>query len=141
MNNPKLSLLDREQIAIRIFDEDVDAQRVIIVGGDGNQIAASIKEGLKDLKFETPQTTIQIIEIPKIITEYKEIEKLLPIVEYKIIEKPIFIKEMQIVEIPMVIKELQIIEVPIIVEKFPQALKWLFLVQVFMNLVILFFRK
>ncbi len=126
-----------------------DAQRVIVVGKDGLEIAETIKESLKDLKIETKQSDkIQIIEVPKIITEYKEIEKIIPVIEYKVIEieKLVIVKEIQIIEIekPIIINQSQVLEVPVIVkqlESFPKVIMYLLLGQLIINLISIFFHK
>ncbi len=147
MKNRNLSLLDREQIAIRLFDGEQDAQRVILVGSD---IAESIKESLKDLKIEVKsqpqilaQPEIKTIEIPTIIkeVEIKEIEKVIVVPEYRLIEieKPVIIKEVQVIEVEKAIiqTEVKTVEVSVI----PKAFLWLFVVQIFINLVTLILHK
>lgn len=152
MKNSNLSLLDREQAAMRMFDEKHDAQRVILVDGD---IAETIKESLKDLKIEIKATQdqatmlpslipqVQVIEIPTIIKEIevREIEKQILIPEYKLIEieKPIIVKEIQIIEVEKAIvhTEVKTIEVPVV----PKALLWLFGIQVLISLLTLLLHK
>lgn len=142
MKNRNLSLLDKEQIAVRIFDDEQDAQRVILVGSD---IAETIKEGLKDFKIEVvqqdkttfPEYKIQTIEIPTIVKEIeiKEIEKQVIVTEYKFIEKPIIVKEIQIIEVEKAVvnTEIKTIKVPVL----PKAFLWLFGIQVLISLITL----
>jgi hypothetical protein len=132
MKNVNISLLDQEQMSRQEHDALHDAKRVIIVGGDGAQIADSIKESLKNLKMngsEQPNTVyipdIRVLEVPKIIKEieFKEIEKPVVVTELKIveIERPTVVTELRIVEIekPIFLPQIEIIEVekPIIVKE------------------------
>jgi hypothetical protein len=132
--NEKLTLLDNSQILRSTFDEENNAQRVILIGSDGFQITESIKESLKDLKIEVIATEqqkipfiapeIKIIEIPKIIKELeiREVEKVILVPEYRVIEieTPIIVKELQIVEVEKLVlqTEIKFIEVPIIPKAF-----------------------
>jgi hypothetical protein len=127
VKNINFSQLDTDQIIKRKFDEAIDADRVILVGGeklelsiDSNKIAEAVKEALSDFKFmpETrakvelpaqiqsilvPQIEYKTLEVPVIIKqiEYKEIEKIvyIPQIEYKTIEVPIIVKEIEFKEI------------------------------------------
>lgn len=122
----------------RMYDEDNDAQRVVLVGGNF--------ELTPEIKFpEQRQIEIKEIQIPVIVKE----------VEIREIEKPVIIKEIEIrqientkvvvqekiqtVEIPVVVKEqlLQTIEKPIIVEKFSEVSKLLNRVVLLQTLVII----
>lgn len=94
------SYADPNQIVQREFDEQLDAKRVVIVGGSLPQFNVELE------KFN--KTEVVEIEKPVIIKE----------VQIQTIEKPIIVKELQIerVEIPVVVKEVQevIKEIPII---------------------------
>lgn len=113
--NEKLTLLDNPQILRHTFDEENDAQRVVIVGG--SDIAKEIREGLKNIKIEVtpnwPKANF-IVPEPKIIqhTEFREIEK--PSVTPQQIE-------------------VRYIEVPAI----PRSLLWLLGIQILISLVTL----
>lgn len=116
--NNQLSQLDVNQMQQRMYQEESDAQRVVIVGQDMSSVAESIKEavkeGLKNISIDLPKQeqplviekqvivkepmviqTERIIEIPVI----KEIEKIVIVKEYEVIEKPITIIQPQIVTI------------------------------------------
>lgn len=136
MKNNNLSQLDLHQIVKATFQEENDATRVILVGGeklelniDSDKIAEAVKEGLKYIQFEKEQqslvkldqpTTFQTIKenvfIPQI--EIKEIEKIIyiPQIEYREIEKPLIIEKIVTIEKPIVIKEIEYKE--ILVEKY-----------------------
>lgn len=129
---------DPNQITQYSHDEENNAQRVTIVGGDFG-IADAVTKSLKDLKFdfkypEAPKfepfivekevvvKQYEVLQIPHIIREQDfkiiETEKLVTIIEPKIIEieKPIFIKEI----------EIKVIEQQIIVKEIKNLDKWLF---------------
>lgn len=153
MKNDKISLLDKEQIAVRIFDESNDAQRVILVGSDGRSIAegisSSVKDALKDIKIEVKEPTITTQQLPTqaasnplvIKIPYQTIIKETEIVS---IDKPIIIPEIKFIEIekPIIVTEIKIIEVPVIVKElkpFPKTIIWLlFGFQLLINLLLIF---
>lgn len=139
MKNINLTQLDPNQILQAIFQEDKDAQRVVLVGGeklditvDSNKIAEAIRDGLKNITVPSynerlpsftnaipieknifiPQIEIKTIEIPTIIKE----------IEYREIEKPIYIDRFVTVDKPIIIKETEFryIEVE---KKYPKILK------------------
>lgn len=122
--NENLTLLDNPQIMRHTFDEEHDAQRVIVVGSD---IAKAVKEGLKDLKIEVkpewPKGGFLMnardfpVVPPKITKE----------IEFKEIEKIVYIEK------PIIQTEFRIIEVPII----PKAFLYLFGVQILISLITL----
>lgn len=125
MKNQNQTQLDTDQIMKKKFDESLDADRVILVGGeklelsiDSDKIANAVKEGLKTVYFNAPKQEtkehysapqiieknvfipkIERIEVPIIRTEYKTIE--IPVITEKIIyvDKPIIVKEYEIREI------------------------------------------
>lgn len=115
MKNDNLSLLDNDQIIKREHDQDHDAKRVVIVGGDGKQIADSIKEGLKDLKIEIPASNQEVQEKVVYIPEPRvlEIPTIVKQIEIREIEKPVVMTEVKIVEVerPIIVPEVRIIEV------------------------------
>lgn len=127
MKNNNLTLLDPNQIQQLQYDQDHDAQRVIIVGDNGSrQIADTIKESLKDIKIEIPEQKQQeslIISVPTIVKEIeiREVEKTILIPDYKVfeVEKTIVIPQIKIVEIekPIIVPEYRTIETPIIVRE------------------------
>lgn len=126
MKNNKVSLLDRDQITSRLYDEENDAQRVILVGSDMSGLADTIKSSLEaslsNMKVDlaTPaapaQREIQIVEIPVVVKEIeiREIEK--PIVVEKpqviTVERPVITTKTEIVQVekPVVVTEHKIIE-------------------------------
>lgn len=143
MKNNNLSQLDPHQIVKATFQEENDATRVILVGGeklelniDSDKIAEAVKEGLKHIDFnegqkrqnfmqmkqqaQSSKAQTQIIKenvfIPQI--EIKEIEKIvyIPQIEYREIERPIIVEKIITIEKPIVIKEIEYKEV--LVEKY-----------------------
>lgn len=115
MQQRKITHADPQQILQRAFEEDLDANRVIIVGAEMPELK------IENIKFPEQQR----IEIPVFIKEFEKVE--VPVIvkeiEYREIEKPITIvqKELQIekVEIPVVIEktQIQIIEKPVIIKE------------------------
>ncbi len=123
---------DPNQIVQYSHDEDQNAQRVVLVGGDFG-IAEAVKESLKDFKIDlisqpsAPQFWPNEIEkevivkeyvtltVPQIIKEQEfkviETERLVTIIEPRIIEieKPILIKEteVKVIEQQVIIKEVK----------------------------------
>jgi len=100
--NLKVSSLDLNQMVRREFDEQNDAKRVTIVGGekvdlivDSDKIAQAVKESLSKITL---------------MNNTKEIEKhvFIPQIEYKVIEVPVIIKEIEYktIEKPIVVKEI-----------------------------------
>lgn len=131
MEYPKLTALDPNQITQYSFDENLRANRVVIVGD------APV--------FNTESHTLSdpiYIEKPVVVTqiEYKEIQvpHVIKEIEYKEIEKPYIVKEIEYREI---VKEVPVervvykeIEKPIIVKEtsfndFPIWLKICFAIQ------------
>ncbi len=111
MNKP--SSRDPNQIVQYSHDEEYNAQRVTIVGGDFG-LADALKEGLKDLKIEIP-TSKQTFEWPMTV------EKEVLVKQYETLQIPQIIKEQEIkiVEVPKVIYETKFIEIekPIIIKE------------------------
>lgn len=132
MKIKQLSSLDVNQIIKHQYEEDMNAQRVVIVGQDMSSLAESIKEsvkeGLKNINFDLSfpkQEQPLVIETEVIVKEPQiiEVEKVITIYETKIveIEKIVIVKEPQIVEIekPMIIIEPKIIEIerPVFIDR------------------------
>lgn len=121
MKNNKLTQLDTDQIHKLTFDESIDAQRVILVGGekldiqiDEQNFLNAIKDGLKLIKIDTSnKSELTVIEknvfIPKI--ERIEVPTIITQIEYKEIEKPVIIEKIVTIEKPIIIKEIQQVEV------------------------------
>lgn len=115
--NTQLTQLDTNQIVRHQYDENYDAQRVILVAGsipdvkvevDPSRITDAISKGLERLS-PSPSIAVQIIEIPKVITETR-IEKIeIPIIikeiEYKEIKVPFEVPKYIEVEKQIIIKE------------------------------------
>ena len=126
-----MSLKDVNQLLRDSHEDDLNAQRVVIVGQkldfNGIDIAKSLKDAVSEIKFPIP-------EQPKAI-ETQTIVKEIEIREVPVIVKELEIKEIRIpeivrehsferVEIPVVIREIQIVEKPVVIEKI-ENLKWL----------------
>lgn len=123
----KLTELDAKEVPRYTFDEQQNASRVVIVGGDFG-IAEGIKDSLKDLKVEiapTSERNVQTIEIPKIITaetvKIVEIPTIVKELEVKTIEIPVITveKSVQVIEVekPVVVTEYKTVEVPVVVKE------------------------
>ncbi len=112
MKNQNLTLLDRDQVTILEHDQANDAKRVIIVGGDGAQIAESIKESLKDIKVDFK---LDEEKIRGLLNEFKPAPAVLP--EHTIV--PVEHTKIEKIEVPVIIKEteFQVIEKPIVVKE------------------------
>ena len=113
--NTNITQLDTNQIIKKVYDEDNDAQRVVIVSGDvpemklgidQDQLTNAIQKGLEGLK--QPSITLEKIEIPVIVKE-TVIER---------IEVPVIVKEQSIekVEVPVIVKEIELKEIKVPVE-------------------------
>jgi hypothetical protein len=134
--NSKLSALDVNQIVKAQFEEDMDAQRVYLVGGDlALAVKEAVKEGMSNLKIDIPrQEQPLVIETEVIVkeTQIVEVEKIVMVPQIVEIEKTIFIKEPQIVEVekPMIIIEPRFVEIerPVFIDRIkvdiPQWLKF-----------------
>jgi len=131
MKNKKLSQLDNQQINKHMFDEEHDAQRVIIVSGevpdlrvdvDAKSITDAIQKGLEGFKINseepkwlaTMKPGIERIEVPVIVKE-TVIEKIeIPVIvkeiEYKEIKVPVETIRYVEIEKPVILKE-QVIQV------------------------------
>lgn len=132
MRNHSITSLDQPLLDRMTFDHENDAWRVSLVSGasievkaDASEIAAQIKEGLKDIKLELPETksievpvivketVIERVEVPVIVKELeiREIEKFVYITKIEIqqIEKQVVITntEYKTVEIPVVITKIE----------------------------------
>lgn len=124
MKNANLTSLDTDQIIKRKFDEQLDADRVVLVGQDfsidSDKIAEAVREGLSKIEFKSVDKTqprvensapIQTIKenvfIPQI--QVVEIEKqvFIPQIEYKTIEIPVITEKVITVDRPIIIKEIE----------------------------------
>lgn len=140
----KYSQLDPGQIARNIYDEDQNAQRVVMIGDFG--IGEAIKEQLKDLKVsvDMPQQReakeIQVVEVEKILKELQleriEIPVIVKEIEIREIEKQVIVDKYHTITIekPVIVEKTNVVTVdrPIIVkeqEKFPELIKYLLILQ------------
>lgn len=155
MKNPNVSDLDHRHAQNRMFDQDNDAQRVVIVGGglslDG-QINASSNQ-IQTVEVPTIVKEIQVIEIPVIQKEVQivEVEKQVIVKEFERIEVPLVVETVRMIEIekPVVITETKVIEVEkLVVVKEPTALpewvKYVLYAQtlaLFLNVIVSLLRK
>jgi hypothetical protein len=112
MKNPSLSQLDVDQMNKRTFQEDVDAQRVILVGGgdiqvnvDTSKIEKAMQNAISNIKLD--------MKMPEMNNKIEEKHIFIPQIQIKEIEKPIFIKEIEIreIQVPVIIKETQFKEI------------------------------
>jgi hypothetical protein len=123
--NNNLSSQDPAQIARYTYQENMDAQRVFLVGSDlAESVKEAVKEGLKEIKFDFPkQEQPLVIETEVIVKEpmVVQVERLIEVPIIKEIEKQIIVKETQIIEIekPMIIIEPRIVEIerPIYIDR------------------------
>jgi len=117
--NIHFSQLDTDQIIKKRFDASMDADRVILVGGekldisiDSDKIANAIKDSLSNIN-QSSKSEIQIIEknvfIPKI--ERVEVPVIIKEIEYKTIEIPFITERIVTVEKPIYIKEIEFKEI------------------------------
>ena len=92
----KRTELDFNQYDAETFDTELQARRVILVGGEGITIQANV-EGSKSTEYRTievpvivKEVQIERVEVPVIVKEIeiREIEKQVVVTEYKIIEIP-----------------------------------------------------
>lgn len=124
-----ISNVDNNQVARLTYDENSQAQRVIITGDFG--ISEAVKDALKDVKIEAStqidpitiqgperiiiQKEYEKIEIPVIVKEYEKIEVPVHLIqtEYEIqtIETPVYITKYEKIEVPVVIREKEIVYV------------------------------
>lgn len=123
--NPNYSNLDVQQMQAYAFDEANDAQRVVLVGGEGMTF------NFDKIDMKMPEILKETCIVKEL--EIKEIEKPIIIIQEKIekIEVPVIVKEVQVVEIekviekivykeiniPVVTKEIEIVRVPEYLEK------------------------
>lgn len=130
--NSKYSTLDIGQIKTYSFDEDNDAQRVVIVGSEGltfnfdkvdlkmpevQQSQVVVKElEIKEIEKQVivPFETVKIVEVPTIVKEVQviEVEKVIEKIVYKEVQIPVVTKEIQILEIPKYLEKVSIQIVP-----------------------------
>ena len=143
MQNENLSNKDPGQISRGEHDEYLNAKRVVIVGDakvdiDTSAIKMQLEEAFKSINFTGGNRQVQVIEIPKIITERVtdviQIEKekivIVPEVRIERIEVPVFNEKIVKVEIekPIYYETLKLVEVekPIIIKEVVEVTpKWL----------------
>lgn len=138
-NNKKLTNLDVQQIQRYSYDEENNAQRVVIVNQQNwqqNNVQGqhanypqtqfnSVQQGGLNLP-QTPvvikETVIEKIDVPVYITDFKEIIKTVVLTEYKEISVPFPVKEVVIekieVGIPIVTEKIQVVEIPKIITEY-----------------------
>lgn len=113
------SYADPNQIVQREFDEQLDAKRVVIVGGTVPEFNVQLNDFIRQNKSE--DVKIEKIEVPTIIKETQIIEVPTIIKEIQIveIEKPIVVKEVQevIKEIPIIQQQVKLVEVPVVIKQ------------------------
>jgi hypothetical protein len=113
----KLTLRDQYQISAFEHDEDLNAKRVIVVGGEMPEF--KIPE-IKLSEIKLPDFEIKTVEIPTIIVQkelqVEQVPTIVKEIEIREIEKPVVIvqKEIQIerVEVPVIVKQYESIEIP-----------------------------
>lgn len=132
----KLTQRDTNQIIQHTHDEDLNANRVVLVNElniDSDKIANSIGNAIGKINFSAPQNNVSIksIEVPVIVKEYETIYIDRPVIETKLIEieKPIYLEVLKIIEIekPIVVKEQLIVEikVPEIIKQYESIPLWM----------------
>jgi len=115
-------------MANRSFDDKMDAQRVMLVGGgsisivaDTSNLGKEIAQSIKNQPVIIKEQEIREITIPTIVHDVQKIEVPVIIKEYEKIEVPVIVKEIIIREInvPIIIPKVEVmrIEVPVIIEK------------------------
>jgi len=118
VKNRPLTNMDSDQIPRYTYEEDMRASRVVLVGGEGLTINATV--AAQPAASQAPQIEIKEIQIPQIILQ-KE-------VEIKEIQVPqVVVQEsVKVVEIPQIIvqKEVEVktVEVPVIIKESAQAM-------------------
>ena len=116
--NEEITSLDHRQYSARMFGQDNDAQRVVIVGGENFSIKADVQVPERQIdKIEIPvivkETVFEKIEIPVVIKEtvFEKVE--IPVVTESVkiieIEKPIILQNtvIETVQIPIITKEIE----------------------------------
>lgn len=112
----KLTGLDAKEIPRYTYDEDNNANRVVLVGDF--DVAGAIKESLKDLKIEVPVAEAQVMPreyVEKVVPgPVQRIEVPFPVRETVIerVEVPVIVKEVEKIEVPVITQELEIIKLP-----------------------------
>lgn len=124
----KLTNLDVQQIQRYSYDEENNAQRVVIVNQESKipfEIEAKVPEGyLNIVEHKDPiiikETVIERIDVPVYISTIHEIPKLVTLVDYREISVPFPVRETVIerIEIPIITEKIQIVEVPKIITEY-----------------------
>ena len=126
MKNSTLTQLDKDQILKRQYQEDMDAQRVMIVGGgdikinvDTSNIESALKNAVSNIELKMPEMKKEVYEKNVFIPQIQIIEKPVIVTEYKTIEVPVVIKEVQVKEVEktVIVTEYKTIEVPIFINR------------------------
>lgn len=123
-----ISHADPSQIIQREFDEQLDAKRVVIVGGEMPvfNIQKNLQQEVRIERIEVPQIIIQKeiqvvevekiviqkevqiekIEVPFVVTEIKEVIKEVPVIQHEIrmVEVPVVVKEIQVKDMSKLVK-------------------------------------
>lgn len=112
------SQFDSDQVIRYAFDDDQKANRVIIVGADGQDIANSIKDavesGLKNIKIDLPQgsnTNKQMQVTERIIEKIVEVPKIEYVERIVLVEKPMEVKIIEVPQKPLIVHNTEIVEV------------------------------
>lgn len=142
-----ISQADPHMISRRTFDEDCDAQRVILVSGELPTF------NMPEIIFpELKQQDIKVIEVPTttIVKEIQvvEIEKQVIVKEYEKIEVPVYIEKIvevvREIQVPVVHTKIEFVEKPVIIKEtvssitdLPNYLKICVLVQALATIVLL----
>lgn len=132
-----LTLLDTGLIIKHTFDEENNATRVILAKGiqlDTSNIESAIKDAFQHIempKYQLPEAnvlpSIQTINIPTIVTEYKTIEVPVFVDRIQFVDKNIYIEVPKIIEIEkqiiVYVDRIQHIDKPIIITEFKEVEK------------------
>lgn len=131
--NSSSSQLDTDQIVKKTFQEELDAQRVVLVGGEKISLTVDMEQMSKSLsemfekqhkEFSRNYNNPPLINLPyveekaqePVIVTIKEIERvevptIITQIEYRTIEIPVFTEKLVTIEKPIVIKEIEFKEI------------------------------
>jgi len=118
-----LTQLDNTQLPRYMYDDEMQAQRVVVVGGDF-KVNAQVEQA--------PQieTRIEKIEVPVIVKEVQEIKipEIIKEVQIERIEIPVIVKEveLQVIKTEVVVTKPEIVQVekPVFIDRYHQLPKW-----------------
>lgn len=127
-NSRKYTDLDPSQVARMVYDTELQANRVVLVGGgdikmdiNPDNITKAIESGLS--KVNMSQSTI---EIPTIVKEVQTVNVPFAVKETVIerIEVPVIVTEVKIVEVPVIVEKMvnHVVEKPIVIEKIEEKI-------------------